>query len=104
MEVCLSVLIKFSNLWPPSHDCSACTIKFAVGVNLKTHYQTNCNECATAFTAGVNLKRHDTLRGTVSPTIYWPTQPSNPRDSSGLCNCFLCQTMYQCQTVNQITL
>ena len=36
--------------------------------------------------------------------IYWPTQPSETQDSSGLCNCFLCLTMYRCQTVNQITL
>ena len=67
LSVCGCVLGKFSNFWPPSRDCSMCTIEFAVGVNLKTHYQTNCNECATAFAAGVNLKRHDTLRGTVRP-------------------------------------
>ena len=71
LSVCLfvyvSVLGKFSNFWPPSRDCSACTIEFNTGVNLKTHYQTNCNECATAFAAGMNLKRHDTLRGTVRP-------------------------------------
>ena len=64
LSVCLSVLIKFSNFWPPSRDCSACTIEFAVGVNLKTHYQTNCNECFR-ISAGVNLKTHDTFRGTV---------------------------------------
>ena len=64
-SVCLSVLSKFSNFWPPSRDCSACTIEFAVGVNLKTHYQTNYNECASEFAASVNLKTHDTFRETV---------------------------------------
>ena len=72
MSVCSLYVTNFlillqHNIWLPSRDFNECTIKFAAGVNLKTHYQTNCNECATAFAACVNLKRHDTLRETVRP-------------------------------------
>ena len=82
-SVCLSVCSPYvtnfltilqHNIRPPSRNCSAYTIEFAAGVNLKTHFDPNCNECATEFAAGVNLKTHDTLTRTVMNVLpnLWP--------------------------------